>query len=60
MILHKTLSVKEALGHIAYSIYHRELSNKDESFEGDITCEMNEDGTVDVYFVNKSDQDDKN
>ena len=48
---HKTLSVKEALEYIAFAIWHRDLPD---DFDGEITCEMNEDGSIEVYAVEKT------
>lgn len=47
-ILHKQLTIEEALEYIAFAVWKRNLP---EEFDGDITCEMNEDGSVDVYAV---------
>lgn len=49
-ILHKQLSVKEALEYIAFAVWNKDLP---EGFDGDITCEMNEDGSIDVYAIPK-------
>jgi hypothetical protein len=46
MIIHKKLSMKEALEYIAFCVYYKDLP---EEFDGEITCEMNEDGSVDVF-----------
>lgn len=46
MILHKNLTLEEALEAIAFCIFFRDLP---ENFNGNITCELNEDGSVEVY-----------
>ncbi len=51
IIRHKTLSVKEALEYIAFAVWHRDLPK---GFDGEITCEMNDDGSIEVYAVEKS------
>ena len=45
---HKTLSVEEALEYIAFAVWHRDVPD---GFEGDITCELNEDGSIEVYAL---------
>ena len=52
---HKTLSVKEALEYIAFAIWHKDLPK---DFDGDITCEMNDDGTIEVYAVHEEEASD--
>jgi hypothetical protein len=47
---HKTLTVEEALEYIAFAVWHRDLP---EGFDGQITCEMNSDGSIEVYAVEK-------
>lgn len=47
---HKTLTVKEVLEYVAFAIWTRDLP---EEFDGEITCDMNDDGTVDVYAIEK-------
>ena len=48
---HKTLSVKEALEYIAFAVWQRDLP---EGFDGEITCEMNGDGSIEIYAVEKA------
>jgi hypothetical protein len=50
---HKKLSLKEALEYIAFAVWHRDLPD---SFDGDITCEMNDDGSVEIYAVEKKEE----
>lgn len=50
MIRHKKLSIEEALEYIAFAVYNRDLP---EEFDGEITCEMDEDGSVDIYAVSE-------
>ena len=45
---HKTLTVEEALEYIAFAVWHRDLP---EGFDGQITCELNEDGSIEVYAI---------
>lgn len=45
---HKTLTPEEVLEYIAYAIWRRDLPD---GFDGEITCEFNEDGSVEVYAV---------
>jgi hypothetical protein len=45
-ILHKKLSIKEALEYIAMAAWYKDVP---EEFDGEITCEMNDDGSVDLY-----------
>jgi hypothetical protein len=45
---HKTLTVTEALEYIAFAVWHRDVPD---DFQGEITCELNQDGSVDVYAV---------
>jgi hypothetical protein len=47
---YKTLTVEEALEYIAFAVWHRDLP---EGFDGEITCEMNSDGSIEVYAVEK-------
>lgn len=47
---HKTLTIEEVLEYIAFAIWTKDLP---EEFDGEITCEMNDDGTVDVYAIEK-------
>jgi len=54
-ILHKQLTAQEALEYIAFAIWHKDLP---EGFDGDITCEMNEDGSIEVYAVMEEEEDD--
>jgi hypothetical protein len=49
---HKTLTVEEALEYIAFAVWHRDLP---EGFDGQITCEMNSDGSIEVYAVENED-----
>lgn len=51
---HRTLSAKEALEYIAFAVWQRDLP---EGFDGEITCELNEDGSVEVYAVQASETD---
>jgi len=43
---HKTLTVEEALEYVAFAVWHRDVPD---GFDGEITCELNEDGSVEVY-----------
>lgn len=43
---HKTLSVEEALEYIAFAVWHRDVP---EDFDGEITCELNDDGSIEIY-----------
>lgn len=43
---HKTLSTEEALEYIAFAVWHKDVPD---DFQGEITCELNEDGSVEVY-----------
>lgn len=45
---HLTLSAEEMLEYIAFAVWKRDLP---EGFDGKITCELNEDGSVEVYAV---------
>jgi len=45
---HKTLSVEEALEYIAFAVWHRDVPD---DFDGEITCELNEDGSIEVYAL---------
>lgn len=45
---HKTLSVKEALKYIAFAVWYRDVPD---DFDGEITCELNSDGSIEVYAV---------
>lgn len=45
---HKTLSVEEALEYIAFAVWHRDVPD---GFCGEITCELNEDGSIEVYAL---------
>lgn len=45
---YKTLTPEEVLEYIAYAIWRRDLPD---GFDGEITCEFNEDGSVEVYAV---------
>jgi hypothetical protein len=47
---HKTLTAQEALEYIAFAVWHRDLP---EGFDGQITCELNDDGSVEVYAVDQ-------
>ena len=47
---HRTLSAKEALEYIAFAVWHKDLPKE---FDGEITCELNEDGSVEVYAIDK-------
>ena len=47
---HMTLSAKDALEYIAFAVWYRDLQD---GFDGEITCELNEDGSVEVYAVQK-------
>jgi hypothetical protein len=49
---HKTLSFEEALEYIAYAVWHRDVPD---DFDGEITCELNDDGSIEVYAVDKPD-----
>lgn len=53
---HKSLSAKDALEYIAFAVWHRDLPDE---FDGEITCEMNDDGSVEVYAVDKIDESDE-
>jgi len=50
---HKTLTVKEALEYIAFAVWHRDLPD---GFDGEITCEMNDDGSIEVYAVEQKEE----
>lgn len=43
---HRTLSAEEALEYIAFAVWHRDLPD---TFDGEITCELNDDGSVEIY-----------
>lgn len=45
---HKTLSAKEALEYIAFAVWHRDVPD---DFDGEITCELNDDGSIEVYAI---------
>lgn len=45
---HKTLTVEKALEYIAFAVWYRDLP---EGFDGKITCELNEDGSIEVYAI---------
>jgi hypothetical protein len=47
---HKTLTPQEALEYVAFAVWYRDLP---EEFDGQITCELNEDGSVEVYVVDQ-------
>lgn len=51
IVRQKTLSAKEALEYIAFAVWYRDLP---EGFDGEITCELNDDGSVEVYAVEKT------
>jgi hypothetical protein len=53
MIRKKTLSIEEALEYISFAIWQRDLP---EGFEGEITCEMNDDGSIEVYASSKDEE----
>lgn len=46
---HRTLSPEEMLEYVAFAVWYRELEAR--KFDGKITCELNEDGSVEVYAV---------
>jgi hypothetical protein len=48
VIRHNTLSVEEALEYIAFAVWHRDVPD---GFDGEITCELNEDGSIEVYAL---------
>ena len=50
---HKTLSVKEALEYIAFAVWHRDVPD---DFDGEITCELNDDGSIEVYAMDKPEE----
>jgi len=52
-ILHKQLELEEALQYIAFAILKKDLP---EGFDGDITCEMNDDGSVEIYVTETEDK----
>lgn len=54
VIRHKTLSAEEALEYIAYAVWHKDLPD---GFDGEITCELNDDGSVEVYASDGQEQD---
>jgi len=54
IIKHKTLSAEEVLEYIAFAVWHRHLPD---DFDGEITCELNEDGSVEVYATDDPDSD---
>jgi hypothetical protein len=47
---HKTLTAKEALEYVAFAVWQRDLPD---GFDGQITCELNDDGSVEVYAVDQ-------
>jgi hypothetical protein len=47
---HKTLSVEEALQYIAFAVWHMDMPDE---FDGEITCELNDDGSIEVYATDK-------
>jgi hypothetical protein len=47
---HKTLTAQEALEYIAFAVWQRDLPD---GFDGQITCELNDDGSVEVYAVDQ-------
>lgn len=47
---HKTLTAQEALEYIAFAVWHRDLPD---GFDGQIHCELNDDGSVEVYAVDQ-------
>jgi len=47
---HKTLTAQEVLEYIAFAVWHRDLPD---GFDGKITCELNDDGSVEVYAVDQ-------
>lgn len=47
---HKTLTVEEALEYIAFAVWHRDVPD---DFDGEITCELNDDGSIEVYAMDK-------
>jgi hypothetical protein len=48
IVRHKTLSITEALEYIAFAVWHRDVPD---DFEGEITCELNDNGSIDVYAL---------
>ena len=52
---HRTLSSKEALEYIAYAVWQRDVPD---DFDGEITCELNDDGSVEVYALSPDDSED--
>lgn len=50
---HRTLKPEEVLEYIAYAIWRRDLPD---GFDGEITCEFNEDGSVEVYTVEQTEE----
>jgi hypothetical protein len=49
---HKTLSVEEALEYIAFAVWYRDTPD---DFDGEITCELNDDGSIEIYAKDKDD-----
>lgn len=48
---HKTLTLEEALEYIAFAVWYRDLPD---GFDGKITCELNDDGSVEVYAIEEA------
>ena len=48
---HKTLTLEEALEYVAFAVWYRDLPDE---FDGKITCELNDDGSVEVYAVEEA------
>ena len=55
-VRHKQLTVEEVLEYVAFAVWSRDLP---EDFDGDVTCEMNEDGSVEVYAVEENEREKK-
>lgn len=51
-VRNKILTMEEALEYVAYAVLMRDLPDE---FDGDITCEINEDGEVEIYAVQADD-----
>ena len=48
---HKTLTLEEALEYVAFAVWYRDLPDE---FDGKITCELNDHGSVEVYAVEEA------
>lgn len=55
-IRHRSLTAQEVLEYIAFAVLHLDAPD---DFDGEITCELNEDGTAEIY-ASSSDEEDVN